>query len=255
MSDVEKYGLFAVVFVGGLLLVVAFKGGLGDEAPVAAAGPAPIVLEEPIALGAAPGQVSSNALPSSLRVKELMPGQSFRFDEQPVPYPGPRSSSSPESGLKAVTPVSTGAQPASGLPATHTVAEGDNLSRIAKRYLGSEVKWTVLADLNPGVDPHNLKIGQVLRISGSAPGAAAPAGPAPVAGVPSAVKPGAEAKATPKGDAVGGRTHVVKSGDTLGGIARKYLGSVTPADDIYRANKDRLADPDHLSVGQVLRIP
>ena len=255
MSDVEKYGLFAVVFVGGLLLVVAFKGGLGDETPAAAAGPAPIVLEEPLALGAAPGQVTSNALPPSPRVRPLMTNQAFRFDEPPVAYPGPRSSAGPESGLKAVAPVAAGAQPAGALPATHTVVDGDNLSKIAKRYLGSESRWKVLADLNPNVDPDHLRIGQVLRLSGSAPGASSPppAAPSATAGTPAAGQAAGQpvAQVAP----AGARTHVVRKGDTLGAIAKQYLGSVTRADDIYRANKDLLADPDHLSVGQVLRIP
>jgi hypothetical protein len=40
MSDIEKYGLFAVLFVGGILLLVAVSGGFSADAPpaVAAAG-------------------------------------------------------------------------------------------------------------------------------------------------------------------------------------------------------------------------
>ena len=37
MSDVEKYGLFAVVFVGGLLLIIATQGGF-EEGAVSASG-------------------------------------------------------------------------------------------------------------------------------------------------------------------------------------------------------------------------
>ena len=44
--------------------------------------------------------------------------------------------------------------------------------------------------------------------------------------------------------------YVVKSGDTVYQIARRYS---TPADDIIFANQ--LQDPDVLSVGQALVIP
>ncbi len=47
----------------------------------------------------------------------------------------------------------------------------------------------------------------------------------------------------------------VKPGDTLSGIARRLLGSSTQAKKIFAANRNILADSDHLSVGMRLRIP
>lgn len=49
--------------------------------------------------------------------------------------------------------------------------------------------------------------------------------------------------------------HVVQPGDTLSGIALQYLGSLARYPEIYEANRDVLASPDALRLGQRLRIP
>lgn len=51
------------------------------------------------------------------------------------------------------------------------------------------------------------------------------------------------------------RTYVVQPGDTLSGIAVKHLGDGNRYLDVYRANRDILAHPDALAVGQTIRIP
>lgn len=50
-------------------------------------------------------------------------------------------------------------------------------------------------------------------------------------------------------------SYVVKSGDTLSGIALKVYGVRGSYLDLYRANRDVLADPNDLPVGTTLRIP
>lgn len=47
----------------------------------------------------------------------------------------------------------------------------------------------------------------------------------------------------------------VESNDTLGAIARKYLGRSSRWEEIHRLNRDRLANPNHLKIGTVLRLP
>ena len=47
---------------------------------------------------------------------------------------------------------------------THVVERGDTLGRLAARYLGTSNRWTVLAHLNPGINPHDLNIGIVLNL-------------------------------------------------------------------------------------------
>lgn len=49
--------------------------------------------------------------------------------------------------------------------------------------------------------------------------------------------------------------YTVKSGDTLGKLAKDIYGDVKLYPKIFDANKDQLKDPDHIKVGQVLKLP
>jgi len=72
-----------------------------------------------------------------------------------------------------------------------------------------------------------------IRVTGPAPGSAAPA-------------PAATAAA---------RTYTVKSGDTLSKIAKEMLGNASDYTKIFDANRDQLTNPDLIKPGQVLRLP
>lgn len=50
-------------------------------------------------------------------------------------------------------------------------------------------------------------------------------------------------------------THRIVDGDTLSGLAQRYLGSSARFREIFIANRDRLETPDVLPIGVVLRIP
>lgn len=90
------------------------------------------------------------------------------------------------------------AAPSAG--ATHTVVRGDTLGTIARRA-GTSV--AALVSLNRLTNPNLIRVGQVLQLPA---GGAAP--PAPSAGA--------------RPPAGGATTHVVRRGDTLGGIAARY---------------------------------
>ncbi|RKH56789.1 LysM peptidoglycan-binding domain-containing protein [Corallococcus aberystwythensis] len=49
--------------------------------------------------------------------------------------------------------------------------------------------------------------------------------------------------------------HTVKSGDTLSKLAKDIYGDMKLYTKIFEANKDQLKDPDHIKVGQVLKLP
>ena len=51
------------------------------------------------------------------------------------------------------------------------------------------------------------------------------------------------------------RTYTVKSGDTLSKISQQFYGNAKEYMRIFNANKDKLKDPDHIAVGQELKIP
>lgn len=49
--------------------------------------------------------------------------------------------------------------------------------------------------------------------------------------------------------------HTVKSGDTLGKIAKHYYGKASKYTAVFEANTDQLNNPDMIQVGQELKIP
>jgi LysM repeat protein len=51
------------------------------------------------------------------------------------------------------------------------------------------------------------------------------------------------------------RIYEVVSGDNLSKIAKKFYGDANKYKKIFEANKDQLADPDKIKVGQKLKIP
>jgi len=51
------------------------------------------------------------------------------------------------------------------------------------------------------------------------------------------------------------KTYTVKSGDTLGKIAKEFYGNAAKYPKIFEANKPMLTDPNKIYPGQVLRIP
>lgn len=76
--------------------------------------------------------------------------------------------------------------------------------------------------------------------------------PAPV------VEPRAAAHESPPQSATvatGEIMHVVQSGDTLSGLAGRYLGDIGRFGEIFELNRDRLSAPNALKIGMEIRIP
>lgn len=133
---------------------------------------------------------------------------------------------------------------AAARPRSHTVVAGETFLGIARRF---GVTAASLRAANPGVEWERLRTGTVLRIpSAPAGGAARPA----AAATPPANRPATARPSTPRPAAPGARrTHVVKTGDTLFGLARRYGVS---AAGIRSANG--MSD-DNVRLGQTLVIP
>jgi LysM repeat protein len=102
----------------------------------------------------------------------------------------------------------------------YTIKPGDTLFQLAKTY--NTTVAAILA-INPGIDPNNLQIGQVICI----PRAMPPTPPCP-----------------------NGFLYTIKPGDTLFKLSQQFGVSV---DAIIRANPG--IDPNNLQIGQVICIP
>ena len=71
--------------------------------------------------------------------------------------------------------------------------------------------------------------------------------------VESAAAP-AEAAAEAADDAAA-EYYTIVSGDTLGAIAAKFLGSASRYPEIFEANREVIEDPNKIFPGQKIRIP
>ena len=160
----------------------------------------------------------ANGLGSSL----IRPGQTLRV-------PGaPRSAARAVVGASAASASAAGAS--ASRPVVHVVRRGDTLSGIARRYGAS------IADLRRanGLGSSLIRPGQPLRVPGA---------PRAVVGASAASASAAGASASRP------VVHVVRRGDTLSGIARRYGASVA---GLRRANG---LGSSLIRPGQALRVP
>jgi len=96
-----------------------------------------------------------------------------------------------------------------------------------------------------------------LPLGAASPGAALPsAGPADASLTPVApASTPAFADFAPSGAPQESMRHRVVDGDTLTGLAERYLGAANRFLEIYDLNRDKMTDPDLLPIGAELRIP
>ncbi len=130
----------------------------------------------------------------------------------------------------------------------HKVVSSDSLVKLSKKYYGDETKWKYIHEANENkiLNPNILYIGLELLIP--------------------------DITALEKKDEdmfyenLSGRetdeevftttgTHIVRHGDTLFSIARRYYGDTAMWDKIYDANEDTIVHKRLLEVGQTLIIP
>jgi LysM repeat protein len=114
----------------------------------------------------------------------------------------------------------------------YVVVAGDTLGKIAKK---NGVSLKALEAANPGVDSKHLKVKQKLTI--------------PPGGTSAGAAPAVSANANATADAGGETTYVVKSGDTLHKIAKKFHVTVKA---IETANS---LTTTSIKVGKKLKIP
>ncbi len=141
------------------------------------------------------------------------------------------------------TPPAPPATPQAPAPAappptaeTYEVQGGDSLYTIAERAYGDGNKWKLIADANPRVNAHTLRVGFKLTIP---------------------PKPGAQQAAAPAQPATEGsvRTYVIQAGDSLEKLAARFYRNGRWAAKLYEANRDTIASADCLAVGTKIVLP
>ncbi len=161
------------------------------------------------------------------------------------------ATSTPFNGLAQLddTPGSPVSREASTEPVIvqHHVQANESLYKIAEKYYGDGTDWQRIVKDNPGRVGQNgsVREGVMLRIfdpTRNRPRAAAkPAERAP--------------RSQPQVASGGPVTYTVQSGDTLGEISQKLLGTIRRQHELIALNRDVLSDPDRLRAGMVLKLP
>jgi nucleoid-associated protein YgaU len=139
-----------------------------------------------------------------------------------------------------------GGPPGGGpLPAVrfHDVRPGESLSEICHRYYGLVHLTDELAEYNGIDDPDTVRVGHRLRLPPQAE--LAPAGPA---------TPPPEAPPAPDPAPTYG-TYRIAPGDSLSGIAQRFLQSADQWRQLYELNRDVIGNPDDIRAGTVIRVP
>lgn len=134
-------------------------------------------------------------------------------------------------------------------PRTVTVRteEGDSVWKLAQKYLGDGNRWQEIRAANSDrVGPNgeiSPNITLTIPLDGSRQSAT----------TEQRVQRSSR-EATPQPSSAA-RTATVKEGDTLWRIAARELGDGNRYLEIYKLNRDRLANEDDLKIGQTLRLP
>lgn len=164
-----------------------------------------------------------------------------RRNNQPRPENGPEVSAPSSANRAAPGSYAEGRNSvAPPPPSTYTVQPGDSLWEIATRICGDGSRWVRLWAHNRDVLPsrHVLPVGVTLKI---------PQDLLPADANANTADPAAPA-------ATEARTYIVRSGDSLSRIAGRELGDASKWADIWKWNRDKVHNPNHLVRGMKLRL-
>jgi LysM repeat protein len=204
-----------------------------------------------------------------------------------APSPGPAvAAAEPQGGVRATTPGAATSEPKPPKPTlvfrtvdyqdggaaigsvsiTGTADPGATIAiycdnePLATVHADRSGIWRLVAEKKLGTGEHNFRAEQ-LNSSG-APQAQAMVAierlvpkPPEVAAKPEAPKPGASSASADSSEAAKKDTYVIRRGDTLWAIAKRYLGSGLLYTTIFQGNRQVIDDPDLIHPKQELTVP
>ncbi len=233
-----------VVVIGGLLVrgnLVKSNTGLAVTPGVTPPPTAPAATQ-PAEQAVVPGPVNMNAVltpATTVPAPQPMPAQTHITQATAPPSPAQTAPvqpviSQPQQAPVVATPTAAPAQPANTTLTKHMVASGDTWDNVAMQY---SITVNELKAANPQAAANaNLFTGTYLSVPVSADSAA---GQAAMAAQQQAAE---EARGT---------VHVVKKGETLGVIARKYRISLKK---LYSLNNLTEKDARRIQPGRELKV-
>lgn len=184
----RKLVLAVLVLAAGFLGALQFrKPGLRDSAPATS----DLTLDEPVTRRLAPaaGAVQTYKVPTAVApsLAEIpAPTSQPKLDERRPPSPvgsllRPLADDFPSLPPARENPLRD--EGPSDAPRSHTIEDGDTLTKLADRYLGSVERFQEIYDLNRELldSPDLLPIGKILKIPPRTRPAARPSEPAPSA--------------------------------------------------------------------------
>lgn len=269
MQRIEKYGVIALVFLLVTILAVSlwsqkkgknpfnfFKSKTDAEkiatrdespSPVFQADPGPVLNPDPPAesFGARPidaGTSPFDPFPPARLTNSVDGGGNGGTAQVDQTLPEERQDSAPAGERKLGVSAPSAERrdkPAPATGRTYLVKSGETLGEIASRELGSFARWSEIAQLNGNLDPKKVRAGMKLAL--------------PADAKTPAVTQKSAAKVNGRGESMPGGSYVVRSGDTLSGIAAKVLGNEGRWPEIAVLNPG--VDPKRLKVGSRLRVP
>lgn len=230
-TDLERYGVFALIFVVLLIVGISIWGPQREDEPLLAAGESALYVPAENA-GAAGEQLVSSTLLGD-----------------------------PEADART-----------EHLSAFYKVQAGDNPTKIVRKLYGSDNYVDAFLKANPGLRPERLQENDLLRLPAvdKAPNpryiiAEAELAPLALASdenlrrdvvrdpTPTAVKP--VAVPTPVNDGTNAqRYHIVRDGERLEKIAKRYYGDKAFITKIQAANP-KVKNPDFIRAGMKLILP
>jgi len=254
VGKLEKLVVLTVLFLVAVILGVSLNSDKGvaeaGESPLSIArasrpseqAPAPREDPAPLAEGREAGSAPvgpRRTLNASFPVQDPggeTPAPALEEAAELAPAPEPEPTPGVEAEPEAYLLTTLGLQPSlSEDVMLYTWREGDTFAALAETYYGSSSKVYRLTRANEGRTDSALRPGQQIL-------------------VPVLADSSTEPEATSSSWA-GGSTYTVQPGDVLGTISQAVYGTSQSWRKIYNANRDQLADPNHLEVGMVLRVP